>query len=83
MSQPLKHRVGRDLTIPDQSFERGEGKERYEDKKPHSADAKPRYEGKKSFTDKPKFKDKAKFKPKFKSDGGDFKSNKASRDKAK
>ena len=52
------------------SFERGDGKERYEDKKPHGFDAKPRFEGKKSFDGKPKFK--GKFKPK----GGDFKSNK-------
>ena len=51
------------------SFERGEGAEKYEDKKPHGFDVKPSYEGKKSFTDKPKFKGKAKFKPK----GGGFK----------
>ena len=61
------------------NFERATGKESYEDKKPHSFDAKPRHEGKKSFTGKPKFKGKAKFKPK----GGDFKINKAPRDNAK
>ncbi len=59
------------------SFERGEGAEKYEDKKPHGFDAKPSYEGKKSFAGKPKFKGKAKFKPK----GGDFKSHKGPKDK--
>ena len=59
------------------SFERGDRKENYEDKKQHGFDAKPRYEGKKSFTDKPKFKGKAKFKPK----GGDFKFHKGPKDK--
>jgi ATP-dependent RNA helicase DeaD len=55
------------------SFERGDGfkpkpraeKTAYEERKPHNADEKPRYDAKKSFSDKPKFKDKAKFKPKF------------------
>jgi ATP-dependent RNA helicase DeaD len=58
------------------SFERGEGTEKYEDKKPHGFDAKPGYEGKKSFAGKPKFK--GKFKPK----GGDFKAHKGPKDKA-
>jgi ATP-dependent RNA helicase DeaD len=64
------------------SFDRAEGKsERYEDKKPHSAETKPRYEGKKSFTDKPKFKDKPKFAGKPKEGG--FKIKKAPWDKKK
>ncbi len=53
------------------SFERGEGKERYEDKKPHGFDAKSDQAGKKPFPAKPKFKGKSKFKPK----GGKFKGN--------
>jgi ATP-dependent RNA helicase DeaD len=72
------------------SFERSDGfkakprteeKTAYEDRKPHDADVKPRYDGKKSFTDKPKFKDKPKFvgKPK---EGG-FKIKKAPWDKKK
>ncbi len=76
------------------SFERSDGfkpKPReaataYEDRKPHDADVKPRYEGKKSFTDKPKFKPKFEGgKPKFagkpKEDG--FKVKKAPWDKKK
>jgi ATP-dependent RNA helicase DeaD len=72
------------------SFERSDGfkpkprseeKTAYEDRKPHEADVKPRYEGKKSFTDKPKFKDKAKFAGKPKEGG--FKIKKAPWDKKK
>jgi ATP-dependent RNA helicase DeaD len=74
------------------SFDRGEGKPRsdapiaYEDRKPHDADVKPRYEGKKSFTDKPKFKPKFDSgKPKFagKPKEGGFKVKKAPWDKKK
>jgi ATP-dependent RNA helicase DeaD len=69
------------------SFERSDGfkpkpreeKTAYEDRKPHDADVKPRYDAKKSFTDKPKFKDKAKFKPK----GEGFKIKKAPWEKKK
>ncbi len=63
------------------SFERSEGsdgKERYEDKKPHGFDAKTGPSDKKPFGGKPKFKGKAKFKPK----GGHFKGSKGPRDNA-
>jgi hypothetical protein len=72
------------------SFERSDGfkakpraeeKTAYEDRKPHDADVKPRYDGKKSFTDKPKFKDKPKFAGKPKEGG--FKIKKAPWDKKK
>ena len=75
------------------SFERSDGfkpKPRsdapaaYEDRKPHDADVKPRYDSKKSFTDKPKFKPKHEGgKPKFagKPKEGGFKVKKAPWDK--
>ncbi len=59
------------------SFGRSDGKERYEDKRPHGSDAKPGQDSKKSFAGKPKFK--SKFKPK----AGDFKSGKGFRDRSK
>ena len=61
------------------NFERGEPKERYEDKKPHGFDEKPQHEGMRPFASKPKFKGKANFKPK----GGNFKRNKGPGNKAK
>jgi len=52
------------------SFDRGEPREAYEDKKPHGFDDKPQHPGKKPFGGKPTFKGKSKFKPGFKSKGG-------------
>jgi ATP-dependent RNA helicase DeaD len=65
---------------------RAEATTAYEDRKPHDAEVKPRYEGKKSFTDKPKFKPKFEGgKPKFagKPKEGGFKVKKAPWDKKK